>query len=830
MPDPSTDRIAPPSGDIANGEMEDRYGADSIKVLRGLDAVRKRPGMYIGDTDDGSGLHRMIYEAVDNAVDEALAGYCDSVDVVLNADGSATVRDNGRGVPTGIHEEEGVSAAEVIMTKLHAGGKFDQNTYKVSGGLHGVGVSVVNALSDWLELRVWRDGSEHFMRFREGEPEAPLIVTSDSERSGTEVRFLPSNSVFSNIDFDFDILEHRLRELAFLNADLKISLIDERAAEPKTSELRYAGGILAYVEYLDRAKQSLIGGAITFQDDKDDIVVQVAMQWNDSYHESVLCFTNNIRQSDGGTHLAGFRGALTRCVNNYAAGSGLAKRDKVSISGDDAREGLTCVLSVKVPDPKFSSQTKEKLVSSEVRPVVESVVGDRLGQWFEEHPTEAKVIIGKVVEAAAAREAARKARELTRRKGVLSVSSLPGKLADCQERDPKKCELFLVEGDSAGGSAKQGRDRRNQAVLPLRGKILNVERARLDKMLNSAEIGTIITALGTGIGVDEFDITKLRYDKIIIMTDADVDGSHIRTLLLTFFFRKMPELIHDPTQEDNSGHLFIAQPPLYRIKRGASERYLKDDRELENHLMEAGLEGAVLELQGGEARAGEDLAKVIKDAREIDVLVKALTRRIDQRIVEQAAIAGALNTDILDNSDQAVAAATYIAGRLDKLTTEIERGWKGEAVDTPEGRAFKFSRTLRSVTETHIVDSVLITTPEARKLDSFAASLQEIYSHPATLRRKDSEQEIASPTMLLEAIYVAGRKGLSIQRYKGLGEMNPDQLWETTLDPDARILRQVQIKDASKAADLFDTLMGEVVEPRRDFIQDNALKVVNLDV
>ncbi len=826
MADPS----ATASEDIANGETEDRYGADSIKVLRGLDAVRKRPGMYIGDTDDGSGLHRMIYEAVDNAVDEALAGYCDAVDVVLNADGSATVRDNGRGVPTGIHEEEGVSAAEVIMTKLHAGGKFDQNTYKVSGGLHGVGVSVVNALSDWLELRVWRDGSEHFMRFLEGEPEAPLEVTGDSERTGTEVRFLPSGGVFSNIDFDFDILEHRLRELAFLNADLKITLTDERAAEPNVSKLRYAGGILAYVEYLDRAKQSLIGGAITFKDDKDDIVVQVAMQWNDSYHESVLCFTNNIRQSDGGTHLAGLRGALTRCINNYAAGSGLAKRDKISISGDDAREGLTCVLSVKVPDPKFSSQTKEKLVSSEVRPVVEGVVGDRLGQWFEEHPNEAKAVIGKVVEAAAAREAARKARELTRRKGVLSVSSLPGKLADCQERDPKKCELFLVEGDSAGGSAKQGRDRRNQAVLPLRGKILNVERARLAKMLNSAEIGTIITALGTGIGVDEFNISKLRYDKIIIMTDADVDGSHIRTLLLTFFFRNMPELIHDPTQEDNSGHLFIAQPPLYRVKRGQSERYLKDDRELENHLIEAGLEDAVLELQGGEARAGADLAKILDEAREIDVLVKALTRRIDQRIVEQAAIAGTLNTDILSNAEQASQAAVYIAGRLDKLASEIERGWIGEAVDTPEGRAFKFSRTLRSVTETHIIDSVLTTTPEARKLDSFAASLQEIYSHPATLRRKDSEQEITSPTMLLEAVYAAGRKGLSIQRYKGLGEMNPDQLWETTLDPDARTLRRVEIKDALEADEIFSTLMGEVVEPRRDFIQDNALKVVNLDV
>ena len=830
MTDPATDPMAESGAPLANGGAEDRYGADSIKVLRGLDAVRKRPGMYIGDTDDGSGLHRMIYEAVDNAVDEALAGYCDEVDVTLNADGSATVRDNGRGVPTGIHEEEGVSAAEVIMTKLHAGGKFDQNTYKVSGGLHGGGVSVVNALSEWLELRIWRDGREHFMRFADGAPEEPLAVVGESDRTGTEVKFLPSNNVFTLIDFDFETLEHRLRELAFLNANVKITLTDERAAEPKVSELRYEGGILAYVEYLDRAKQSLIGDAITFIDDKDNMVVQVAMQWNDSYHETVLCFTNNIRQADGGTHLAGFRSALTRCVNAYAAQSGLAKKEKVSISGDDAREGLTCILSVKVPDPKFSSQTKDKLVSSEVRPVVESVVGDRLGQWFEEHPNEAKTIIAKVVEAAAAREAARKARELTRRKGVLSVSSLPGKLADCQERDPKKCELFLVEGDSAGGSAKQGRDRRNQAVLPLRGKILNVERARLAKMLNSAEIGTIITALGTGIGGDEFDITKLRYDKIIIMTDADVDGSHIRTLLLTFFFRNMPELIQDPTHAGNYGHLFIAQPPLYRVKRGASARYLKDDRELENYLIETGLEETVLEVQGGENRAGADLAEILDAAREIDVLVKALTRRIDQRIVEQAAIAGALDTDILNNPEQSAAAAVYIARRLDKLSSEIERGWQGEAVDLPEGRAFKFSRTLRSVTETHIIDSVLITTPEARKLDSFAASLQEIYSHPAILRRKDSEREITSPTKLLEAVYQVGRKGLSIQRYKGLGEMNPDQLWKTTLDPAARTLRRVEIKDALEADEIFSTLMGEVVEPRREFIQNNALKVVNLDV
>ncbi len=806
------------------------YDADSIKILRGLDAVRKRPGMYIGDTDDGSGLHRMIYETVDNAVDEALAGYCDQVEVTLNPNGSATVRDNGRGVPIDIHEEEGVSAAEVIMTKLHAGGKFDQNTYKVSGGLHGVGVSVVNALSDWLELKVWRDGTEHFLRFNGGEAENPLAERGESgERTGTEVTFLPSSDTFTRTEFDFDILEHRLRELAFLNANLKIVLTDERAAESKSSVLHYEGGITAYVNYLDRAKQSVAGDVITFQDDKDGIFVQVAMQWNDSYHETVLCFTNNIRQTDGGTHLAGFRSALTRCINTYANKSNSGKREKAAISGEDAREGLTCVLSTKVPDAKFSSQTKEKLVSSEVRPVVESVTGDRLGQWFEEHPNEAKTIINKVFEAAAAREAARRARDLTRRKGALSIASLPGKLADCQERDPKKCELFLVEGDSAGGSAKQGRNRRNQAVLPLRGKILNVERARIDKILNSAEIGTIITALGTGIGEEEFDISKLRYDKIIIMTDADVDGSHIRTLLLTFFYRRMGDLIQDPTDNDH-GHLFIAQPPLYRVKRGSSELYLKDDEALEKYLLETGLEGAVLELYNGESCAGEDLAKILEDARNIDVLIKALTRRIDQRILEQAAIAGVLSNDILNNKEQSEKAASYIAVRLNQLSSELDRGWKGEALDHADGRAFKFFRTLRSITETHLIDSVLITTPEAKKLDGYGESLQKVFGHPAVLNRKDTKKEIWSPTELLEAIYNAGRKGLSIQRYKGLGEMNPDQLWETTLDPNARTLRKVEIKDAEKANDIFSTLMGEEVEPRRDYIQDNALKVVNLDV
>ena len=802
----------------------DDYGAGSITVLRGLDAVRKRPGMYIGDTDDGSGLHRMVYEAVDNAVDEALGGYCENIEVVLGADGSASVSDDGRGIPTGIHEEEGVSAAEVIMTKLHAGGKFDQSTYKVSGGLHGVGVSVVNALSEWLELTIRRDGKEYAMRFVGGEPEAPLRVTGETaERSGTCVTFLPSSQIFTLTEFQFDEIEYRLRELAFLNAGLNITLRDERAAEPRVASFHYEGGIEAFVGYLDRAKQSLVGNTIMIRDRRGDIIVDAALQWNDSYHETVLCFTNNIRQADGGSHLAGFRAALTRAVNGYAVQSGIAKREKVSITGDDAREGLTCVLSVKVPDPKFSSQTKEKLVSSEVRPVVEGVVGEGLGQWFEEHPTEARSVVAKAVEAAAAREAARRARDLTRRKSALEITSLPGKLADCQERDPSRCEIFLVEGDSAGGSAKQARNRRYQAVLPLRGKILNVERARLDKMLGSAEIGTIITALGTGIGSEDFDLAKLRYHRVVIMTDADVDGSHIRTLLLTFFYRNMEALIR-------AGHLYIAQPPLYRVKRGASEIYLKDDRRLEDHLIAAGLDDAVLRHHDGEERAGADLRAIVDTARDTTALVKALTRRVARHIVEQAAIAGALNPPILTDPVRSKPAADYIARRLDTLAPEIERGWLGEVDDTRDGPAFRFSRTLRGVTESHMIDRVLITTPEARRLDTFAASLQQIYSHPVMLRRKESETEVNSPSALLEAVYAAGRKGLTIQRYKGLGEMNPEQLWETTLDPEVRTLRQVEIRQAQEAEEIFSTLMGEVVEPRREFIQRNALKVVNLDV
>jgi DNA gyrase subunit B len=810
---------------VSNQDPEDTvdsdYGADSIKVLRGLDAVRKRPGMYIGDTDDGSGLHHMVYEVVDNAIDEALAGHCDQVDVILNPEGTVTVRDNGRGIPTDIHEEEGISAAEVIMTQLHAGGKFNQDSYKVSGGLHGVGVSVVNALSVELELKIWRAGNEHVMHFAHGDAVAPLTITGESEgRTGTEITFKPSTDTFSNIEFDQPTLEHRLRELAFLNSGVKVALEDNRHAETKRVDLYYEGGIAAFVEYLDRNKSAQHPGPITMIGERDDIIIEAALEWNDSYHENVLCFTNNIPQRDGGTHLAGFRGALTRTINAYATRTGLTKKEKVSLTGDDAREGLTCVLSVKVPDPKFSSQTKDKLVSSEVRPAVEGFMGEYLGQWFEEHPTEAKSIIMKVVEAAAARDAARKARELTRRKGALDISSLPGKLADCQERDPSKCELFLVEGDSAGGSAKQGRIRSTQAVLPLRGKILNVERARFDKMLSSAEIGTLITALGTGIGRDDFDIEKLRYHRIIIMTDADVDGAHIRTLLLTFFYRQMRELV-------DAGHLYIAQPPLYKVSRGKSERYVKDEGALEDSLIDGALEDAVLTLHTGEQRAGDDLRQLVDHARHCRKYLDSLSQKYDRSIVEQTAIAGALNPDVLSDPDRAVTAANYVANRLDLLGTAIERGWQG--VPTDDG-GLSFTRLLRGITETHEIDGKLIRSAEARKLDEQATELQEAYLKKAVLQRKDEEFEIRSPTQLLDTVFGIGRKGLAIQRYKGLGEMNPEQLWETTLDPNVRTLLQVKVAHADEADEMFSTLMGDVVEPRRDFIQENALNVANLDI
>jgi len=799
-------------------ESEDAYGAGAIKVLRGLDAVRKRPGMYIGDTDDGSGLHHMVYEVVDNAIDEALAGHCDTIDVVLNPDGSCTVVDNGRGIPTDIHEEEGVSAAEVIMTHLHAGGKFDDNSYKVSGGLHGVGVSVVNALSSWLDLRIKRKGKEHAMRFVHGEPEAPLAVTGDADGHGTEITFLPSPETFSQTEFDFETLEHRLRELAFLNSGVTIKLKDLRGVEDVEIEMHYEGGVEAFVHHLDRKKQAA-HQTVVISGDRDDIAVELALQWNDSYHENVLCFTNNIPQRDGGTHLAGFRGGLTRTINTYAMQYAGGKRDKVAITGDDAREGLTCVLSVKVPDPKFSSQTKDKLVSSEVRPVVESIVGEKLGQWFEEHPSEARSIATKIVEAAAAREAARKAREAIR-KTKLDVSNLPGKLADCQERDPAKAELFIVEGDSAGGSAKQGRHRRFQAVLPLRGKILNVERARFDKMLSSNEIGTLITALGTGIGRDAFDISKIRYHKIIIMTDADVDGAHIRTLLLTFFYRQMPEII-------DGGYLYIAQPPLYKVTQGKSSTYLKDEKDMENYLVADGISDAVLTLFSGEQSAGEDLRVLVEDARTIRRLIDALARRYSRDVIEQTAIAGALNPNVLSDPEQAAAAAEYVANRLDQLAAEDERGWHGEPT---EDGGLRFTREVRGVKEERVIDGPLISSQDALRLDERAAKLQSTYLKRAVLRRKDEEVVVRSPTQLLDAIIAFGRKGLQVQRYKGLGEMNPDQLWETTLDPDARSLLQVKVAQIDQASDLFETLMGDVVEPRRDFIQSNALSVVNLDI
>ena len=802
------------------------YGADSIKVLKGLEAVRKRPGMYIGDTDDGSGLHHMVYEVVDNGIDEALAGHADYVQVKIHADSSVSVRDNGRGIPVDLHPTEGVSAAEVIMTQLHAGGKFDSNSYKVSGGLHGVGVSVVNALSDWLELRIWRNGKEHYARFEHGDTVEHLRVVGDAApgETGTEVRFLASSKedspdgTFSDREFKYTTLENRLRELAFLNSGVRIILEDERHAEEHKTELHYEGGVREFVKYIDRSKTAVMPEPIFITGEKNGIGVEVAMWWNDSYHETVLPFTNNIPQRDGGTHLAGFRGALTRVINSYAQTSGIAKREKVDFTGDDAREGLTCVLSVKVPDPKFSSQTKDKLVSSEVRPAVESLVNEKLAEWFEENPNEAKSIVGKIIEAALAREAARKARELTRRKTAMDVASLPGKLADCQEKDPALSEIFIVEGDSAGGSAKQGRSRQNQAVLPLRGKILNVERARFDRMLSSDMIGTLITALGTGIGRDEFNLDKLRYHKIVIMTDADVDGAHIRTLLLTFFFRQMPQLIE-------AGHLYIAQPPLYKVARGRSEVYLKDEAALEDYLIQQGVEGASLRLGSGEEISGADLTRVVEEARLARRILRAYPTHYPIHITEQAAIAGALLPGRVEADAQGV--ATAVAARLDLIAEEFERGWTGRPA---QDGGIRVSRVLRGVEELRSLDGPMLHSAESRRLGTMTQSLQEIYGQPAQLIRKEREVPIHGPISLLSAIFLEGEKGLSLQRYKGLGEMNPDQLWETTLDPVARTMLQVRIDDVSDADDIFTKLMGDVVEPRREFIQQNALSVENLDI
>ena len=787
------------------------YGAASIKVLKGLDAVRKRPGMYIGDTDDGSGLHHMVYEVVDNAIDEALGGYATQVGVTLNADGSVTVTDDGRGIPTDIHEGEGVSAAEVIMTQLHAGGKFDQNSYKVSGGLHGVGVSVVNALSDYLLLKIWRGGKTHEMRFERGDTVTPLTVTGDAPNrddgsflTGTSVTFFPSLTTFSAILFDRKTLEHRLRELAFLNSGVYIKFRDLRDAEAYEEILHYDGGVEAFVRHLDKAKSPIIKTPIVVRGRREKVELDLSLWWNDSYHETMLCFTNNIPQRDGGTHLAAFRAALTRVIGNYVESTGLAKREKVTFTGEDAREGLTCVLSVKVPDPKFSSQTKDKLVSSEVRPAVEGLVGEGIAQWFEEHPAEAKLIVAKIVEAASAREAARKARELTRRKSALDITSLPGKLADCQERDPAKSEIFIVEGDSAGGSAKQARNRENQAVLPLRGKILNVERARFDKMLSSDQIGTLITALGAGIGRDDFDIEKIRYHKIVIMTDADVDGAHIRTLLLTFFYRQMPQVLE-------RGYLYIAQPPLYKAAKGKSSRYLKDDTEMEAFLIDEGVDGAVLELSSGERLAGNDLLALVQSSRAAKAHIERLSGRAPAFAVEQSAIAGLFG----DAPDPVAAAA-----RLDLYAEEGDGRWSGQAGDV---NGFVFSRIKRGVSERVVLDEVLLHAADARRLAERAPALADSFAGTGIFRRKDKSTTVRGPLDLMNAVLDAGRKGLYIQRYKGLGEMNPEQLWETTLDKEVRTLLQVKVNHADDADDMFTRLMGDLVEPRREFIQDNAL-------
>jgi DNA gyrase subunit B len=819
--------LTPPAEPAA---APNEYDADSIKVLKGLDAVRKRPGMYIGDTDDGSGLHHMVYEVVDNAIDEALAGHADLVTVTLNSDGSCTVIDNGRGIPTGIHQSEGVSAAEVIMTQLHAGGKFDQNSYKVSGGLHGVGVSVVNALSVSLKLKIRRDGEIHEMSFTHGDADAPLRQTGTYEkrqapgtyegRSGTEVTFLPSSQTFTMVEFDYKTLEHRLRELAFLNSGVRIHLRDLRHPEKIETELHYEGGLAEFVRYLDSAKTPLIGAPIYLLAEKDGITVEVAMWWNDSYHENVLVFTNNIPQRDGGTHLAGYRAALTRQVATYAETSGILKREKVTLSGEDSREGLTCVLSVKVPDPKFSSQTKDKLVSSEVRPVVENVVNDKLQQWFEEHPAEARVVVGKVAEAAAAREAARKARELTRRKSALDVNYLAGKLKDCSEKDPAKSEVFLVEGDSAGGSASQGRDRYTQAVLPLRGKILNVERARFDRMLGSEQIGNLVMALGTSIGREEFNADKLRYHKIIIMTDADVDGAHIRTLLLTFFYRQMRELI-------DRGHIYIAQPPLYKVKRGSSEQYLKDERALEDYLTEGGTDDARFATQDGAVHTDADLLDIARQARDIVHQIETFNTRYSRTMLEQAAIVGALDPDAVADPARIGEIAQRMANRMDRVSDEVERGWTAE----PDGQGgLVLSRIVRGVAERHELDAGLLASADARKMRQMIAGTNDVYRGVPTLTRKDATTPIYGPSSLFAAVSAAGRKGISLQRYKGLGEMNPEQLWETTLDPNVRTLLKVEIKDSDDHDRLFSELMGDLVEPRREFIQSNALNVANLDI
>ena len=793
------------------------YDAESIKVLKGLDAVRKRPGMYIGDTDDGSGLHHMVYEVVDNSIDEALAGFCTRIYVTLNKNNSVTISDNGRGIPTNIHKDEGVSAAEVIMTQLHAGGKFDQNSYKVSGGLHGVGVSVVNALSEWLELTINREGKKYFLKFLNGNPESSLKEIGNAETSGTEITFLPSDSTFSNINFDFQKLETRLRELAYLNSGVEIKIIDQREKEPIESVLSSRGGLKGYVKFLDKSRESIISDVISFKASSGNVFLEMAIQWNKTYHEHCLVFTNNIPQRDGGTHLAGFRSALTRTINNSSNVLGLQKKDKISLTGEDAREGITCVLSVKVPDPKFSSQTKDKLVSSEVRPVVESIVSENLGNWFEENPKDSKIVITKIFEAAAAREAARKAREVSRKNSAFDITSLPGKLADCQDKSPENCELFIVEGDSAGGSAKQGRDRKNQAILPLKGKILNTEKSRKDKVLSSAEIATLINALGTEIH-DYFNIDNLRYHKIIIMTDADVDGSHIRTLLLTFLYRHMPELIE-------GGYVYIAQPPLYRVKKNKTEQYLKDDKELEDYFVNDLISESTLKQKSDLVVKGNELKKLLEKAIQLNKLLDNVSNRNANFyfLLEQATISGLFDVSNFQNKDKSNKTLEYLLKRLNFSNNF----WTAEI---KENYGLAFSRTENKVKEEFMIEFKNLDGQDFLMLNDFSQFIQEYFLGSSILSIKDQEFIINTPKDLITSGFELVKKGVSVQRYKGLGEMNPEQLWETTLDPGFRSILKVKVEDAQRADEIFEELMGDDVEKRKIFIQSNAKKVANLDV
>ena len=806
-------------------EQNNNYGADSIKVLKGLDAVRKRPGMYIGDTDDGSGLHHMVFEVVDNSIDEALAGHCDTISISLNADGSVSVEDNGRGIPTDMHEEEGISAAEVIMTQLHAGGKFDQDSYKVSGGLHGVGVSVVNALSNKLELNIFRNGKEYKIDFKNGDAVDPLKEVGDiKDKNGTKITFTPDNNIFTKTDFDAKVLGQRFREMAFLNPNVSLIFYDLREADKKETKYHYEGGITEFVKFLDKSKKPIFDDPINVTGTKNNIEVDCSLWWNDSYYEQVMPFTNNIRQKDGGTHLSGFRGALTRVINTYYENNLANKKNQISFNGDDIREVLTCVLSVKVQDPKFSSQTKDKLVSSEVRPVVEGLINDKLTSWFEENPAVAKTVVQKIQKAAEAREAARKARELTRRKTALEITNLPGKLADCQEKDPKLSEIFIVEGDSAGGSAKQGRNRKNQAILPLRGKILNTWKSRQDKILSSTEIGTLITALGAGIGNQEFNVEKLRYHKVVIMTDADVDGSHIRTLLLTFFFKEMPELIRQ-------GYLYIARPPLYKISKNKEEHYIMDDDELFEALIEYGIKDYSFESFDKKIYDSKKLHSLLLKIKEIQNLLSKLPDRYDSKTIEQIAIAQGLDLNqksFQDDPKNAQKAAEYIATSLDSISEEYERGWSG-SFDVDAG--YKFTRKVRGVTEERNIDLNLLQSQIIETLVKDYKETFRIFEDSGKLYRDSSEPiKINSPSEILDKIVEVGKKGLTMQRYKGLGEMNPDQLWSTTLDPDKRLLMQVTIDDEEITKGWFEDLMGENVAPRREFIESRATNVNNLDI